>query len=135
MLVGFYPTVSPLPREGEHKASPLREGMLSVAVVVRPHPDPLLQGEGECVCPDLLFRQATLHHLVDDAESREVPLAIALSAIASDGTPACQFSQNLEGLAVNEPPGNRTLNLQLNLPHPLSRAEQNLILVVVWIIS
>ncbi len=53
--------------------------MLSVAVVVRPHPDPLLEGEGEWICPDLLFRQATLHHLVDDAESREVPLTTLLS--------------------------------------------------------
>lgn len=64
MLVGFYPTVSPLARAVQNTT---RVGFFSVAVVVI--------GDSHRQHPDLLFRQATVHRGLDDAESREVPHA------------------------------------------------------------
>lgn len=100
--MGFYPTGSPLTAKDDRKGCLYGGNIFCCSC--RQTVNALLVREREWVCPDLLFRQAILYRRIDDTESREVPLTIAFLAIVSDGTPACQ---------KNEPPGNRTLNLQL----------------------
>lgn len=85
----FTPPVRPLPVWARTSHCPNRREYFLLQLSSDSIPT-LPGGEENAICPDLLFRQATLHHLADDAESREVPLATAVYALASDGTPACQ---------------------------------------------